>query len=102
MRGYSWCCYAREEKSWGSTLSWPRWRRGGGRRARRGGVAREGGVQREGKWVQGFAEVTREVVVETGGGMRPPMAAEAALSTGGSEAERWELKSGLICNFQKV
>ena len=67
-----------------------------------GSVAREGGVQREGKWVQGFAEVTREVVGETGGGMRPPMAAEAALSTGGSEAERWEMKSGLICNFQKV
>ena len=49
---------------------------------------REGGVQREGKWVQGFAEVPREAVGEAGGGLRPPTAATAPLSTGGGEAER--------------
>ena len=72
----------------GTVLGWPRRRRGGGRRARRGGVAREGGVQREGKWVQGFAEVPREAVGEAGGGLRPPTAAAVPLSTGGGEAER--------------
>ena len=38
-------------------------------------MAREGEVQREGKWVQGFAEVPREVVGKAGGGLRPPTAA---------------------------
>ena len=74
----------------GAASGWPRQRRGGGRRARRGGVAREGGVQREGKWVQGFAEVPREAVGETGGGLRPPTAAAtapAAVKQRGREVE---------------
>ena len=53
-------------------------------------VAREGGVQREGKWVQGFAEVPREAVGETGGGLRPPTAAAtapAAVKQRGREVE---------------
>ena len=82
------CCGARELGNRGSALRWPWRRRGGGHRARRGGVAREGGVQREGKWVQGFTEVPREAVGETGGGLRPPTAAAPTLGTGGGEAEK--------------
>ena len=52
------------------------------------GVARGGKLQRAGEWVQGFAEVPREAVGEAGGGLRPPTAAAAPLSTGGGEAER--------------
>ena len=88
MRDSSRCWGARELGSRGSVLRWPQRWRGGGRRARRGGVAREGGVQREGKWVQGFAEVPREAVWEAGGGLQPPTVAAAPLSTGGGEAER--------------
>ena len=72
----------------GTASGWPRRRRGGGRIAQPGqrGDGRE--LQREGKWVQGFAEVPREAVGEAGGGLRPPTAAAAPLSTGGGEAER--------------
>ena len=102
MRGSSSCWGMRKKERRGSIPCYPRRRRGGGRRARRGGVAREGGVQREGKCVQGFAEVPREAVGKAGGGLRPPTAVAVPLSTGDIEAERWEMKSGQICNFQKV
>ena len=88
LLGYSGCWGMREMGVRCTASGWPRRRRGGGRRARRGGVAREGGVQREGKWVQGFAEVPREAVGKAGGGLQPPTAAAAPLSTGSGEAER--------------
>ena len=88
LLGYSGCWGARKKESRGTVSGWPRRRRGGGRRARWRGVAREGEVQREGKWVQGFAEVPREAVGKAGGGLQPPTAAAAPLSTGSGEAER--------------
>ena len=83
LLGCSGCWGARKKESRGTASGWPQRRRGGGRIARRGGVAREGGVQREGKWVQGFAEVPREAVGKAGGGLRPPTAVAAPLSTDG-------------------
>ena len=67
-----------------------------------GSVARGGGVQHVGKWVQRLrrCHVRRRAKQEVACGL--PRRRAAALSAGGAEAERWEMKSGLICNFQKV
>ena len=78
VAGVLWVLGRAKEGEPGAASGWTRQRRGGGRRARLGGVAREGGVQREGKWVQGFAEVAREAVGEAGGGLRPPTAVGGA------------------------
>jgi hypothetical protein len=53
LLGCSGCWGTLKKESRGAASGWPRWRRGGGRRARRGGVAREGGVSARGSGSRG-------------------------------------------------
>ena len=67
-----------------------------------GGVARGGGSSARGGGSRGKrgCHVRRRAKQEVACGL--PRRRAAALSPGGAEAERWEMKFGLICNFQKV
>src|SRR6185437_10563553 len=73
-------------------MAWVAWRRQGSSSARgkgrRGARARCVGATESRRW---------PVALHGGGRHRSAPAAER-----NREAERWEMKSGLICNFQKV
>ena len=66
----------------GSFPSSPRWRRGGSRGARLGGVARGGGIQRGSEWGQGVAEVPRVAVGKQELACGPPRRLAAPLCAG--------------------
>jgi len=101
MRESSWCCCAREEKSWGSALSWPRRRRGGGRRSRgaRGTGRRapaRGGV---GLGVKGVTRVAVEQQEVAGAG--PEWWAALTVPAAVKQRGRQEEEAGLLCKFRK-